>query len=83
MFSSDSKGAIISQWLHNGDASWRALVRALSSPFVGKRSLARRIAAKHPKCEEHVRYSGATMLFYQVLLCFLTYCMVGNFRGFI
>ena len=39
---------MISQWLNTGDASWRALVRALASKLVGKKGLARSIAAEHP-----------------------------------
>ena len=38
---------MISQWLDTGNASWRALVRALASPLVGKRGLAMKIAAEH------------------------------------
>ena len=45
---------MISLWLDTGNASWRALVRALASPLVGKRDLAEKIAAEHTKCEEHV-----------------------------
>ena len=44
---------MISRWLDTGNASWRALVRALASPLVEKRDLAMKIAAEHTKCEEH------------------------------
>ena len=50
----DCRKEMISRWLHTGNASWRALVRALSSPLVGKRDLAMKIAAEHTKCEKHV-----------------------------
>ena len=50
----DCRKAMISLWLHTGNASWRALVRALASPLVGKRDMAMKIAAEHTKCEEHV-----------------------------
>ena len=50
----DCRKAMVSLWLHTGNASWRALVRALASPLVGKRDLAEKIAAEHTKCEEHV-----------------------------
>ena len=50
----DCLKAMISLWLDTGNASWRALVRALASPLVGKRDLAGKIAAEHTKCEEHV-----------------------------
>ena len=53
----DCRRKMISQWMHTGDASWRALVRALASPLVLNMGLAKRIAAKHTKCEEHVRYT--------------------------
>ncbi len=46
----DCLKAMISLWLHTGNASWRALVRALASPLVGKRDLAMKIAAEHGKC---------------------------------
>ena len=55
----DCLKAMISLWLNTGNASWRALVRALASPLVGKRDLAEKIhahvavAAEHTKCEEH------------------------------
>ena len=52
---------MISRWLDTGNASWRALVRALASPLVGKRDLAMKIAAEHTKCEKHV--SGVICLF--------------------
>ena len=39
---------MISKWLDTGDASWRALVRALASKQVGKKGLAKRIADEHP-----------------------------------
>ena len=50
----DCLKAMASLWLHTGNASWRALVRALASPLAGKRDLAMKIAAEHTKCEEHV-----------------------------
>ena len=50
----DCLKAMISLWLGTGNASWRALVRALASPLVGKSDLAKKIAAEHTKCEEHV-----------------------------
>ena len=50
----DCLKAMLSLWLGTGNASWRALVRALASPLVGKRDLAEKIAAEHTKCEEHV-----------------------------
>ena len=50
----DCLKAMIPLWLDTGNASWRALVRALSSPLVEKRDLAMKIAAEHTKCEEHV-----------------------------
>ena len=50
----DCLKAMLSLWLDTGNASWRALVRALASPLVGKRYLAEKIAAEHSKCEEHV-----------------------------
>ena len=50
----DCLKAMISLWLHTGNASWCALVRAIASPLVGKRDLAEKIAAEHTKCEEHV-----------------------------
>ena len=50
----DCRKAMISLWLHTGNPSWRALVRALASPLVGKRDMAMKIAAEHTKCEEHV-----------------------------
>ena len=37
---------MIYRWLDTGNASWRALVRALASKLVGKRDLAEKIAAK-------------------------------------
>ena len=53
----DCLKAMISLWLHTGNASWRALVRALASPLVEKKDLAMKIAAEHTECEEHVIYS--------------------------
>ena len=53
----DCLKAMISLWLHTGNASWRALVRAIASPLVGKKDLAEKIAAEHTKCEEHLIYS--------------------------
>ena len=50
----DCLKAMISLWLGTGNASRCALVRALSSPLVGKKDLAEKIAAEHTKCEEHV-----------------------------
>ena len=50
----DCLKAMISLWLDTGNASWRALVKALASPLVGKRDMAMKIAAEHSKCEEHV-----------------------------
>ena len=56
----DCRKAMLSLWLHTGNASWRALIRALTSPLVGKRDLAEKIhahvavSAEHTKCEEHV-----------------------------
>ena len=50
----DCLKAMVSLWLHTGNASWRALVRALASPLVGKKDLAMKIAAEHTKCEKHV-----------------------------
>ena len=44
----DCQRDMITKWLNTGDASWRALVRALASPLVGKRGLAMSIAAEHP-----------------------------------
>ena len=44
----DCRREMISQWLDTGNASWRALVRALASQQVGKRGLAMEIAKKHP-----------------------------------
>ena len=49
--------AMISLWLHTGNVSWRALVRALASKRVKKKDLAEKIAAEHTKCEEHLIYS--------------------------
>ena len=43
----DCQMEMISQWLDTGNSSWRALVRALASPLVGKRDLAMKIAAEH------------------------------------
>ena len=43
----DCRKAMISRWLDTGDASWSGIVRALSSPLVGKEGLARRIADQH------------------------------------
>ncbi len=43
----DCQKAMISLWLDTGDASWSALVRALSSPLVGNKGLARKIADQH------------------------------------
>ena len=43
----DRQKAMISRWLDTGDASWSALVRALSSPLVGNKGLARKIADQH------------------------------------
>ena len=53
----DCQMEMISLWLDTGDASWRALVRALASKQVEKKDLAEKIAAEHTKCEEHVIYS--------------------------
>ena len=51
----DCRKEMISQWLDTGNASWRALVRALAaSKLVVKMDLAMKIAAEHPICEEHV-----------------------------
>ena len=77
----DCRREMISQWLDTGNASWCALVRALASPLVGKRGLAMEIAEKHPirQLNECELQWGATMLFYEVLLCFLTERMVGHF----
>ena len=38
---------MVFKWLDTGDASWRALVRALASKRVEKMGLAKEIAAKH------------------------------------
>ncbi len=48
--SSGRQKAMISLWLDTGNASWRALVRALASPLVGNRGLAMKIAAEHGNC---------------------------------
>ena len=45
----DCRMEMISLWLDTGNASWRALVRALASPLVEKRNLAMKIAAEHGK----------------------------------
>ena len=47
---SDCKRAMVSLWLDTGKASWRALVRAIASPLVEKKDLARKIAADHGNC---------------------------------
>ncbi len=48
----DCRMAMISRWLDTANASWRALVRALVSPLMGKRNLAMKIAANHTKREK-------------------------------
>ena len=42
----DCRMEMISWWLNTGNASWRALVRALASKLVNRRDLAMKIAAK-------------------------------------
>ena len=45
----DCKKAMMSMWLDTGNATWCALVRALtSSQLVNKKALAKKIAAEHP-----------------------------------
>ena len=42
---------MVSEWLHTGEATWRGLVQALTSPLVNRRDLAIEIAMQHQMCE--------------------------------